>query len=682
MQGPQAPTAGPGRGALAWAGLALLLLLEYALFREFVVREVAWSYPANHDQVVYLLQAYDTHDHVLDHGVRQGLVHGLLLPSPNGCLIHLEAALLFLLTGPTRLGALTVNFLHFALFQVALVATLRWLTRRWSVAWLGLGLLLAVSSPFLDQGGIYDFRLDFPASCLMGVLLCLVVRSGVFASPRWWPAVAGATAWLGLFRFISLVYLAGVAAVLVPWLAWRWLRRRGEERAVEARRLAGLAVTGAVLAAVTLPVLWQRWEGLKGYYVVGHLTGPEKQIRAQKDGRWYAYYPQSLVQSHLGRYFRVLAPGVLGLAALYRLRRRNRSAGDAGRLDLGVAFLAAAAALLVPVAVLSEASHRSPVVVNIALPGLLWAVLLLAIGWAGLHREGAPSPGRALVLVAGVVLAAGVANQVHWFGRRNLPLDWRTDAAEVLRLHDRIEEICAENRWGTPIVSVTSNADFLHHQVANVLMYERHGSRRVTRALLGHGILEVGADDALSEASLSDFVVLTRPRRANYPFEKCMVRLHPRLEQLCREQFREQDRYHMFGEDVVLYSRPALRLSGPANAWVGEPGFALRGPAAALRGCRALVLTGSCDFAALQHPPTPHAELIAPGRAPRPLPANLTREEAGYRVVVDCAGLADAYGDSVEVRLTFDRPPPKPDLTQYDPTRPFLRVPDDIESAR
>jgi hypothetical protein len=677
---PPTPTS---RRALGWGAVAVLLVLQYALFRQFVTREIAWAYPAHHDQIVYLLQAYDTHEHVLDEGLRRGLAYGLHLPSPNGCLIHVEAALLFLLTGATRLGALTVNILHFVLFQVSLVAALRWLTRRWDVTLAGLGLLLAAVSPFLDSGGISDFRLDFAASCLMGVVLCLVVRCGIFTRPGWSLAAGGAGAWLVLFRFIAIVYLTGIGLALAAWFAWRWGRRRGLERAAEGRRLGNLALAVTLIAVTAVPVLWKRRELLKAYYVVGHVTGQEKGIRALKSGQRWSHSIQSLRDNHAGRDFLRLAGAGLALAAAYRVLRGRLPADPAARLDLRVALPTLALALLVPLAVLMLDGQGSPIVANVALPALLWLVLLAAVGCVGLHRRDAlgSAPGPVLGVLGAIALLVGLHNQAWWYGHRTAFTTCRDDVDEALRLHDRIEACCAEHGWQRPIISATTNADFLHHQVSNVLMYERHGSCRQTLGLLGQAIMAMSRQDALAQAAASDVVVLARPCRVVYPFEQCMTDLYPQLRRLCREHFVRQDSYHIFGQDVTLYVRPALKVASGAKAWAGEEGLRLEGPPGALRGCKALQLEGAADFASLGGPPAVHAELCTPGRRPQRLPAVLDAEGGGYRLTIGCTGHVDVYDDPVEVRLTFDCSA-LPAAKGGDGDGRFIRAPHTIRTVR
>src|SRR5262245_32372765 len=108
---------GPGRWqkSRGWLLVILLLLVEGALFRQFAQGEVAWAVPLSYDQSAYLAQSYAIHEQIKDKGLVGGLAAALGAGAESGVLVQVEAGLLFLLLGPSRLAALALNFLHFAL---------------------------------------------------------------------------------------------------------------------------------------------------------------------------------------------------------------------------------------------------------------------------------------------------------------------------------------------------------------------------------------------------------------------------------------------------------------------------------------------------------------------------------------------------------------------------------------
>src|SRR5262249_9871872 len=223
---------------------------QYGMFRVYAEREVTWCYPRGYDQTVYLTRSYACYEQIIKDGPLQGVLSALRQPLANGLVFELEASLLFLVLGPSRLSALTLSFAHFALFQVVLAGTLRWRTGRWGPAFLGVGLLLTAATTLYHHGGMAHVPLHFVAFCLYGVCLCAVLRSGVFASWRWSLAAGAAAAWLVLTRHLSAVYLAGACAGFLGLLGLGLLRRDPGRRRLTGRRVAGLLLAGLTLAAL------------------------------------------------------------------------------------------------------------------------------------------------------------------------------------------------------------------------------------------------------------------------------------------------------------------------------------------------------------------------------------------------------------------------------------------------
>ena len=93
-----------------WFILTFVVLLQWGFFAAFVSREVAPDYPIGYDQSAYLMQTYDTFHHIVKDGLRDGLKYGLSMNLPQGKMMNPQAGVLLLLTGPSRLGALSLNF--------------------------------------------------------------------------------------------------------------------------------------------------------------------------------------------------------------------------------------------------------------------------------------------------------------------------------------------------------------------------------------------------------------------------------------------------------------------------------------------------------------------------------------------------------------------------------------------
>jgi len=554
--------------AIGWTVVTVLLIAEFILFRRFVVREVVWAYPPNTDQVAYLQQSYELFEQMRSHGVWHAVAHQP--EAPQGAFLQLQAALLFrAIGGASRFAALSLNFFYFALFQVALVGSLRWLTGRWSIGFIGLGLLLTAKSPFNEAGGIYDFRIDFIAFCLYGTFLCFVIRSSVFARARW-SALAGACgAVLICFRFIAAVYVVGLLAIVVVSLAIFALPRPGQIRELALQRIRGLLVACTTIALLAGPILWSRRGAIHDYYVVNHVTGAEKDVRAAEAGTTHlwdalAYYPRSLYLDHAGYSFAIAAAVVLACALIVFLRRRVRdgalreSAPTTFPIKPAVTFIAAS--LLLPLAVLTADVSKSPVVADIMVAPLIWLVML---GFISLTRADQPEPigppcQTAFGIAAIVLLGVGITVQARSYSHTRWMSQHRRGVERITAMCDLIADQAKARGWRDIAVFNDSVTDYLNVQSVGVLTYERHGY------LLQAGdqfasLLQVPDAKVFALLGSSQFAILSHriwpAPPYDYPINLELARLHPQLEAICHRDMTTIGRYRIFDREIDVFVR-------------------------------------------------------------------------------------------------------------------------------
>lgn len=644
--------------------LAALLLVEYGLFRQFALREVVWSYPAGWDQVQYLTDAYNSYEKILRQGLGAGLRRAAALQAPQGFLVHLEAALLFLVLGPSRLSALTLNFLHFAALQWCLARTLRWLTGGWTVSLLALGLLLALASPFYTWGGLMDFRLDFGALCLYGIFLCAVVRSRLLA-PRGGALLAGlAGGACALFRYVSLPYVLGTLFALLG-VSWLRARRRTNQEGARAS-MRGALLTVAVVVAMVAPAFWIARNAIAGYYVEGHLRSQEKAIRAREQGAGVglealAFYPRSLARDHLGTPFGLMAGLALALAATGRVARSRL--GDPGHAEappVETAPLAAAlgASVLVPLAILTILPSKSGVVVSIVLPGVIW--LLAVAFWRGACDGAGRRVQRAAACLAVAAFAFGLWQHTAALAKTSGP-ERRERAAEVIRLYDVIAAAALASGWDLVRVSDNAISETLYGRMLMPLAYERHGRVVTAQVFLGDYLLAVDGPQALQLLGYSDFVALTvAPPRDTpwFPFHDSMRALHTTIRDFCEARFERLGRFRLPEGDVLLYQRPSMRMEGESGGWITSAGLSLVGEGAVVGRHPILELRGPLNLEWLGgRVPRVQARLQA-GDTESPLPASLISEDVKdgrqYVIRVEVDPRLVTAPTPVRIHLTFD----------------------------
>jgi hypothetical protein len=587
----------PAPNRAGWLVVTLLLLVQFALFRQTVAREIAPAVSLGSDQTSFLAMAYDGYETMLDRGPWAGLSQTFGTSLPSGSLMHPQAAGVFLLLGPSRFAALLPHFLYFAAFQCVVVAVLLRQTRRWEPAYFGLGLLLCAGTTLGWLGGLFDFRTDGIALSLYGILLGLLVLSDGFASRRWALAAAGVACLLFLFRHLTIVYLGGIASLWLAFMLARMLWISRDRRPEAWRRLGNAALACAAVAAVVTPVIAAKRKILWEYYGVGHFTGAEKHVRAAEFGIFTAsdsllYYARSVWNHHGGWLF--FAVGSLGLALSLALRRRTTSGPSSPAWALAIL------GLTVPWLVLTANTSKSPLVGNLLVPALLWLFLLplaRSAAWPAWLLRGA----------AAVALSAGLCAQFTGYCQREPRFGTSgEDRRQVMALHDDMAEYARNQGWKTVYVSSDTVIDCLPPHTLGVSAYERQGMRLDVKGQLSTSIFETQEAVAWAMVERSHFVVvcdgdnLTPPA---YPAKECLTRLGPWLRRYCRSRLEVVGTYRLLSRSFTLYARPSLRPATGSRDWVTSAGLGLDGRAETLRAFPRVRLAGDCSRQLLpRHP--------------------------------------------------------------------------------
>ena len=552
-------------GRTLLAAVVLLLGAHWLFFAAYVRREIAWAYAPHFDQTSGLFIAYRTWEDVGPRGLLPALATTLRKSPPNGATVHVEAVLLFLLTGPSRLAALAVNWLHFAVLLAAIAWALWATTRRWELAALGLGLLLSVRSPFYWAGGIADFRPDFIAFCLYGTFLALVWRSDVFR-PRAWAVAAGAVAALcAVSRSVTAVYLGVLLGAWLALLSIRWLRERDPARGQDLRRqLTGAALCAACVGLVVVPALAVRARSLWAYYFLGPVASQARAVWSAYTGPTFGertlFYPRSALFDHAGTLFLALAAGAV--AALEVGRWWGRSGTGHGTMEQSGRGrgLFMAAALLLPLGILTAYTSRSPVVGGLLVMPLLWLILVRC------SRLAERAPRRLTQVLALSVLtigAAGHAVRLSGPAWHTVPVD---AIQEALRLHDDIARWSVAQGWPRPVLLHDRQRDYV--PAIRVSAYERHGRLLALERPIGDMVLRASSEDVLQTLRRSDFVILTGPQPGSpggLPYDASLAEMYPRLLAYCQSNLVRVGSYRV-PEEVMLFARaPGAVSDEPAS---------------------------------------------------------------------------------------------------------------------
>jgi hypothetical protein len=639
-------------GSWGWGVVAALVAIELVTFATYTQREIAWAYPGSYDQAAYLVETYQLGRDASACGLPKAVRQHFAQSHATGVLLPLQGAVHGIVLGPGRLAALSVNFAHFAFFQCVLVATLLWLSRDWWTALAGFGLTLTLKTVFQPAGGAFDFRMDFVSFCLFGVFLCALVRSRLLLDRRWAVAVGIAAAVLVLFRFLTAAYLGGLLGLLGASFVLRRLRAADSEAREQAgKRIRGWLVAVGILVVGTWPVLISQRKAIEAYYVVGHITSSEKDIRAAEFGvtKWQAaalFYPRSLYESHTGVMFWAVTGGLLAAGVLARARR-TASAEETGANAVRCVLPIAALGFAVPFAVLNVSAMKSPVVGIVLLPAIVLAILAPLTAVAGNAR---PCVRRAAGILA---LFCGFFTQLNFAAAPAIYRQFNDDNVPTMRVLEDLIDAAERKGHASPEVFLDTNTPEFLALGLQAVEFEKRGRLRGWHDD-GISIFAGSEEEHFRRLLRADVVILAgRPAGvAKYPYDEMLERMRPRIQAYCDAHLVKVGEYRITGRVVTTYVRGGLRMEEVAfDGWVTDKGVRLVGTLADLKRCRRIELRPELRNA-LGRVPGVTAEVKVGDRAPKRLAASVTGDLQSVRLDWEPVDLPAET--PVEIHIRFD----------------------------
>jgi hypothetical protein len=648
--------------------LCLLFVFEALLFWTVYNREVAWYPPGNFDQAGYLVSAYRLQEDVLAHGIpklwkavwRPGYATGIALP--------IEGALAGLIIGGARFPQLCVNLAFFFALQGVAFSTARFVWGRRLEGYLMVGLILCQTTPWIEAGGLFDFRIDFLAYCLYGVWACAVLRSNLFLDRRWAIACGLIGAFLVFHRFFTAIYLLGVCAGFAGVSIILGLVARKNEDLVSRtkQRLMNLCLSLGCLLVVIVPILLNNWKVIRDYYFIGHVVSEEKYIRASEVGihdfvGHLLFYPRSIALNHWGQMFLWASVIVIATGLIARLLVRAKGSNDQRfwyeeAFWLQLIFLLGA--VLGPIVVLTVDVSKSPVVGGIVgVPAALLVTVIANVTWP---KQNEFSPWLIPKLFAGsaiLIFSLGVFNQLNRASRHWPEFDDRVYLTEVADFSEWLLNYAREYHWKNPTISLDLISGRLNYATITAMGFEKTGQFVDFRGLLSTSIFGIPREQALKLLEQSDFVILTSPPQpGNYPFTQAIAAYWPELKAWAEQHLviaRTQHFDSVFPYTATVYVRPSARLRDVSGDWITSKGVLIEAKRDVLDRFRLIQLRGLADFAALPKIPAVMAKLETE-HGSQPVPAVFRRIGNEYEIDLDTAGLELPQTDEVKVRVSFD----------------------------
>src|SRR5258708_2315631 len=351
--------------------LAVAFVLEAVAFYIHVQLRVAPYYPQAYDQLSYLSATFNFLDDLSQRGLA-AFERVFVSPLPTGITYPLQGAFAGLAFGPSRAALLTPNLIYFLLAQWVMFLTVRRPRGDTASAWLAISIFAGCICVFRTAGGIAAYRIDFAAMCLFGILVCALAWSEGSKSRKYSVIAGFLAAALILMRFITAAYVGPIFLILCCYIVF--LPRRGPP---VWPRVKNISISGAIVAAISIPALVAASQQINAYYVAGHIKGDEPAIRA-------AEFVVSSLSGHLLFYsnalmrYQIGTIGVIVIAAVVITALIGKWRSPFLKIDCPFDAIVFSVSFIVPIVVLTCDVSKSPVVAGIVLIPLL---LLVTTGW-------------------------------------------------------------------------------------------------------------------------------------------------------------------------------------------------------------------------------------------------------------------------------------------------------------
>ncbi|MGH7958501.1 MAG: hypothetical protein ACREH8_16030, partial [Opitutaceae bacterium] len=493
-------------------------------------------YPRWHDQIHYLSESYNAYEFAQSRGVIAGLLNALTNSSAQGTLHDFFALLVFLVAGPSRSAALSVNMLALIAWQFALFLSVARVHGSRPLALAAAMLPLALGGPWQNiPGSAYDFRLDHMALCALGVTAATGMVAGEFRARRaagCFGCAAGVTV---VMRFLTGAYFVLIFAGLAAWLS------REHERKAGLLHLLRAALFATVIAG---PVLWINHDSVREFYSIKNYIGPESVIRSPNldVGRSFGFVVREVAQRHLGWFFLVIA--VTGAVVLAAIRSSPARPVNRSGWIIGALFL------LSPLVILTLHPQKNEVVAGALAPGV---VTLTVAAWAFAARRGSAI---AISIFAAAVTSATLAVFFRAQVSTAYPSTLQADFRQINTLADRI--VARSHAAGLKEVRVAVDhiTDAIDGPVLRVIGYERKRVWMSINLTLPAGTAEPPEGLVMERLAQSDFVLLTEEApETMHPFDRKLAAMRPQLRTWCEGNLRRTETFNVLGRRMTLYQR-------------------------------------------------------------------------------------------------------------------------------
>ena len=542
---------------MIWWIFTLITLIDFYFFRAYINNNIAYFYPINFDQSNYLALSYSTFEHVKINGfisgIRQteGLVTGLLFP--------IQAILLYFVFGASRFISLLPNFLYFVLLQLFSLIAVRSISKKLYISLLFLAFIILINVPFRVSGGLMDFRMDFIAFCLYGMVLASAVKSKLFLDLKWSFITVVLIASLILLRFITAIYMLSIFWPMTLYyvlmiIASKEVTAGFLENKV---RLKHITLITLFLTAFILSYVFINKDGLYDYYMVGHFLGNEKLIRANELATTnflsiITFYPKSIFNDQLGQFwFKVSLLSLLLYFLFFKHTSRIGFKDLKGFNSWGAGFIFFLLSLIMPLIILTIDVSKSRVVGSIMVMPILWLIM-----WCYLYLDRQlKDKNNVLNIMAFLILIIGFSHQIIKFHQNNI--GEKKGLKTITSMYLDVGDYATKHHWTSINLSVDQVCDYFSGSAIEAVYYEIRGKIiPVKIQQLGRSIFAIEKNEVVDSLKNSNVIMMNLNEYTNtvaYPFNITINRYKSLMKKYTASNFHRLGDYQFMNSTYRVF---------------------------------------------------------------------------------------------------------------------------------
>lgn len=548
--------------------LSSLFLLEFALFRTCVQREIIGKCPRNFDQTTYLHITYHMYENIVQGNYRTVLAD-IRYELGVGAFPVFGLIYMFLF-GKSRLSLLAVNFTFFALAQTVGFYCIKKISGNNRLGYIFIGLFLMVKSPFFYAGGLFDYRMDFSALCLYTCWISTFMAAHYLKNKRMYYLSAVFCGLTLMFRSNTLAYI-GIAFLLFECIYVFLLKEQKLKN-----EMINLMKYGCVVMVSGGWYILLHIKELFGYYIIGHGTGEEPKLRMLEQNiksiREYLYfYPKSLYEMHLGKALcHILLFLILVSLIFYLANKRKKSKILKIEKNEVTALFACVCGFVAPFIVLTIDVAKSPVVIGIVTgTAVIFVMLIMSINYnKNLWKNH-------LIYTVGAVgiLLVGAVNYVSNTTKVQPGYDENAQT-ESLAINKCMEEYLINNNLQTAHLMIDKVCDTVASDMLIVLTFEDYD--RYIDVGNSWGKLQITSeytDEEVNDAlSRTDLLVLTKdayPANSIYPLDASFDKYREIMLQYAYDNLYKLGDFTLGGDELLIFGKAQAEIIPTWEDWMG-----------------------------------------------------------------------------------------------------------------